>query len=160
MHREGSPVTCPSRPDRHLSANPEVNCCFAISLIKSAVYSFKRFPGMTTFTESVIEQAALAWLESVGWQVRNGNEIAPGEPAAERDDDGRMALGQRLRDALAHLNPAASPAKALSDALRKLNRPKGSALGAEPRAALFGGKRRDGRVPRRRRQHPWRRPRR
>lgn len=32
-----------------------------------------------TFTESIVEQAALAWLESVGWQVRNGAEIAPGE---------------------------------------------------------------------------------
>ncbi len=29
-------------------------------------------------TESVVEQAALAWLESIGWAVRNGAEIAPG----------------------------------------------------------------------------------
>ena len=39
-----------------------------------------------TFTESVVEQAALAWLESIGWTVRNGAEIAPGERAAERSD--------------------------------------------------------------------------
>ena len=26
----------------------------------------------SSFTESVIEQGALAWLESVGWQVHNG----------------------------------------------------------------------------------------
>jgi type I restriction enzyme R subunit len=44
---------------------------------------------MTSFTESVVEQAALAWVESVGWRVRNGAQIAPGEPAAERDDYGR-----------------------------------------------------------------------
>lgn len=25
-----------------------------------------------TFTESVVEQATLAWLESIGWAVRNG----------------------------------------------------------------------------------------
>jgi type I restriction enzyme R subunit len=31
------------------------------------------------FTESVVEEAAIAWLESVGCQVRNGAEIAPGE---------------------------------------------------------------------------------
>ncbi len=37
--------------------------------------------GMTAFTESVVEQAALAWLESVGWIIRNGAEIAPGESA-------------------------------------------------------------------------------
>lgn len=32
-----------------------------------------------TFTESIVEQAALAWLESVGWQGSNGAEFAPGE---------------------------------------------------------------------------------
>jgi len=37
------------------------------------------------FTESVVEQAALAWLESSGWSIRNGAEIAPGEPAAGRE---------------------------------------------------------------------------
>jgi len=34
-------------------------------------------------TESVVEQAALAWLESVGWSVRHGAEMTPGEPAGE-----------------------------------------------------------------------------
>ena len=38
----------------------------------------------TPFTESVVEQAALAWLESTGWSVRNGAEVAAGEPAAGR----------------------------------------------------------------------------
>jgi type I restriction enzyme R subunit len=32
---------------------------------------------MTSFTESVVEQAALAWLESVGWTIVHGPEIAP-----------------------------------------------------------------------------------
>jgi len=36
-----------------------------------------------TFTESVVEQAALAGLESAAWQVRNGADIAFGEPTAE-----------------------------------------------------------------------------
>ena len=49
-------------------------------------------------TESVVEEAALAWLESVGWQIRNGADIAPGEPAAERDDFGQIVLVQRLRE--------------------------------------------------------------
>jgi type I restriction enzyme R subunit len=30
-------------------------------------------------TEWVVEQAALAWFESIGWSVRHGAEIAPGE---------------------------------------------------------------------------------
>ena len=34
------------------------------------------------FSESVVEEAALAWLASVGWSVKKGIEIAPGEPAA------------------------------------------------------------------------------
>jgi len=54
----------------------------------------------TSSTESVVEQAALVWLESAGWQVRNGAEIAPGERAAERHDYGQVGLVQRLRDAL------------------------------------------------------------
>src|SRR5574337_1324671 len=88
---------------------------------------------MTSFTESIVEQAALAWFESVGWQVRNGAEIAPGEPAAERDDYGQVFLAQRLREALARLNPALH-AEALADAFRKLTRPEGADLIVRNRA--------------------------
>ena len=35
------------------------------------------------FTESTVEEAALAWLEATGWQVAHGPEIAPEMPAAE-----------------------------------------------------------------------------
>ena len=88
---------------------------------------------MATFTESVVEQAALAWLESSGWPVRSGAEIAPGEPVAERDDYGQVVLEQRLRDALARLNPDL-PAEALEDAFRKLTRPEGAELIVRNRA--------------------------
>ena len=37
---------------------------------------------MTSFTESTVEEAALAWLDGMGWAVKNGAEIAPGEPSA------------------------------------------------------------------------------
>lgn len=86
------------------------------------------------FTESVVEQAALAWFESVGWAVRNGAEIAPGERAAERSDYGRVILEARLRDALARLNPLL-PAEALEDAFLKLTRPAGAETVARNRAA-------------------------
>lgn len=56
---------------------------------------------MSGFSESVVEQAALAWLESIGWVVRNGAAIASGELAAERTDYGQVVLEQWLRDALA-----------------------------------------------------------
>ncbi|MCA3748326.1 MAG: hypothetical protein IN808_04200, partial [Rubrobacter sp.] len=70
-------------------------------------------------TESVVEQAALAWLESTGWTVRHGPEIAPDAPAAERSDYGQVVLEKRLRDALARLNPSLPP-EALDEAFRKL----------------------------------------
>ncbi len=88
----------------------------------------------TGVTESVVEQAALAWIESLGWEVRNGTEIAPGGPGAERDDYGQVVLAQRLRDALARLNPQL-PAEALEDAFRKLTRPEGAELVVRNRAA-------------------------
>ena len=87
----------------------------------------------TTFTESVVEDAALAWLEALGWTIKNGPEIAPGELAAERTDFGQVVLEQRLHDALAWLNPAL-PATALEDAFRKLTRPEGPTLEVRNRA--------------------------
>ena len=54
----------------------------------------------TTFTESTVEQAALAWLSELGWQVKHGAEIAPDGLFAERRDFGQVVLEQRLRDAL------------------------------------------------------------
>ena len=85
------------------------------------------------FTESIVEQAALAWFESMGWSVKHGAEIAPGEPGAERDEYGQVVLAQRLRDALARLN-SDLPAEALDDAFRKLTRPEGADLLARNRA--------------------------
>ena len=60
-------------------------------------------PGIS---EAQIESAALAWLESLGWRVKHGPEIAPDGPAPERTDFSQVVLEQRLRDALARLNPA------------------------------------------------------
>ncbi len=58
------------------------------------------------FTESVGEQAALAWLESLGYTILSGPEIAPGEPQAEREDY-EVVLERRPRQALQRLNPQA-----------------------------------------------------
>ena len=88
---------------------------------------------MTTLTEADVEHAALDWLAAQGWRVARGPDIAPGTPAAERDDYGQVVLERRLRDALAELNPAL-PASALDDALRRLTRPDGATLEARNRA--------------------------
>ncbi|MGE5481551.1 MAG: type I restriction endonuclease subunit R, partial [Bacteroidota bacterium] len=84
-------------------------------------------------TESLVEQAALAWLESLGWAVKQGPAISPGELAAERSDYREVVLGQRLRDALARLNPNLPP-EALEDAFRRVTQPEGATLEARNRA--------------------------
>jgi type I restriction enzyme R subunit len=79
------------------------------------------------FTESDVEDAALAWLESLGWSVLHGPDIAPGELTAERSDYAQVALEDRLRQALARLNPAV-PAEALDEAFRRVARPEAALL--------------------------------
>ena len=85
-----------------------------------------------TFTESVVEQAALAWLESLGYAVLSGPEIAPDEPQAERADYRQAVLERRLRQALERLNPQFS-SDALEEAYRKLTRPESPSLVANNR---------------------------
>ncbi len=74
-----------------------------------------------SFTESVVEEAALAWLEALGYAVLHGPAIAAGEPAAERGDPNYrdVVLERRLRPALVRLNPGLPP-EVLEDAYRKL----------------------------------------
>ena len=78
---------------------------------------------MTSFTESVVEDAALSWLDDLGWTVLHGPEIAADAPGAERSDPNyrEVVLEDRLRQALVRLNPDL-PAEALDDAFRKLMR--------------------------------------
>jgi type I restriction enzyme R subunit len=84
---------------------------------------------MSTFTESVVEDATLAWLESLGYVVLHGPDIAAGEPAAQRNDPNYrdVVLEGRLRQLLVRLNPEL-PAEALEDAYRKLTRTDASSL--------------------------------
>jgi len=76
---------------------------------------------MSNFTESVVEEAALEWLEGLGYTVLHGPEIAAGEPGAERTDPGYrdVVLQPRLRKALERLNPKL-PSEAIEDAFRRL----------------------------------------
>ena len=41
---------------------------------------------MTAFTESHAEEAALAWLDALGYTILHGPDIAAGMLAAERSD--------------------------------------------------------------------------
>lgn len=85
---------------------------------------------MTTIihiTESTVEDAALAYLEDLGWSIARGPDIAPDTPGAERTDYGDVVLTRRLQDALVRLN-SDLPAGALDDAFRKLTRLEGTSL--------------------------------
>jgi len=84
-------------------------------------------------TESVVEQAALAWFESLGYAVKAGPDIAPEGATAERDSYDEVILSGRLRQALALLN-STLPAEALDDAFRRLTRPEGPTLEIRNRA--------------------------
>ena len=80
-----------------------------------------------SLSESTVEAVALDWLGSLGWTVLHGPDVAPDTPTAERADYGEVVLHDRLRSALARLNPDL-PDDALEDALRRLTRPAGATL--------------------------------
>ncbi len=82
---------------------------------------------MSRFTESQVEDAALGWFASLDWTIVHGPDIAPEAPGMERPDYGTVVLEQRLRDALARLNPGFPPS-ALDEALNKLISPEGVSL--------------------------------
>jgi len=69
--------------------------------------------------ESALEASVLQWYAQSDYVVRFGPEIVPGEPGAERERHDEAFLPDRLRDALAALNPDI-PAEALNDAYRKI----------------------------------------
>jgi len=78
---------------------------------------------VASFTESVVEEATLAWLGALGYAVLHGPDIAAGEPSAERSDPNYrdVLLEPRLRKAFVRLNPDLPP-DAVEDAFRKLTR--------------------------------------
>ena len=88
---------------------------------------------MTNISEFVVEEAVLAWLAGLGWSIKHGPEIAPGELFAERTDYSQVILEDRLRQAIARFNPEL-PDEVLEECFRKLTRPEGSTLEARNRA--------------------------
>jgi len=71
------------------------------------------------FHEYEVESTAIQWFAVQGYNTVLGPDIAPGEPAAERESYGEVVLPSRLRRALVGLNPDL-PTDAISDAFRKL----------------------------------------
>ena len=56
-----------------------------------------------SLNDAIVEDAALTWFGVLGYAVGHGPQLAPGEPAAERDGFGEVG---RLREAIRRLNPA------------------------------------------------------
>ena len=73
------------------------------------------------FTESIVEDAALEWFGELGYAIAPGPQLAPGEPAAERNTFGDVVLMGRLREAVMRLNTTI-PEEAKEEALRKVLR--------------------------------------
>jgi type I restriction enzyme R subunit len=69
--------------------------------------------------ESHIEEAALAWLRELGYSVAGGQDIAPDSHRSERASYGDVILVDRLKAAVARLNPAL-PEDARADAFRRI----------------------------------------
>src|SRR5258708_7056181 len=78
-------------------------------------------------TESTVEQAALAWFESLGYSILHGPEIAPGELFSERQTYGDVVLVKRLTEALADINSQVPP-EAVEEAVRRVLHPETSSL--------------------------------
>src|SRR6516225_9875311 len=68
-------------------------------------------------TEDQLELEALDWLTGTGYTHLYGPHIAPDGPTPERNAFQQVLLADRLRNAIARLNPAV-PASARDDALR------------------------------------------
>jgi type I restriction enzyme R subunit len=58
--------------------------------------------------ESHVEEAALAWLEELGYGVANGITIGPDGHKPERENYGEVLLLDRVKAAIARLNPSLS----------------------------------------------------
>lgn len=79
-------------------------------------------------TEDTAEYAALEWLQSVGYDYVHGGDIAPGEPASERDSYNDVLLVGRLQRALEQINthiPHAARHGVVDEVIRKVQKTEG-----------------------------------
>jgi len=82
---------------------------------------------MNKTSETTLEQTALDWFESLGWQTAFGPDISPDGPACERQDYDQAVLNGRLQIALENINPNIPP-DAVGEAVRKITRTESPSL--------------------------------
>jgi type I restriction enzyme R subunit len=76
---------------------------------------------MKPLTENIIEQSAIEILQLQGWDYINGPEISPEGQSCERENYSQIVLVNRLRTAIAHINPTI-PSDAQEAAIQKVLR--------------------------------------
>ncbi|MBX2970101.1 MAG: type I restriction endonuclease subunit R [Cyclobacteriaceae bacterium] len=76
---------------------------------------------MKPITENIIEESAIEILQSQGWEYANGKEISPEGLFCERENYSQIVLVNRLRNAIAKINPVI-PLDAQEAAVQKVLR--------------------------------------
>lgn len=79
------------------------------------------------FTEGVVEEAALQYFSTLGYEHLHGSTIGPDGVVPERATYSDIVLVGRLQAALERINPDVPP-EGLADAVRKTLRPDGPTL--------------------------------
>ncbi len=77
--------------------------------------------------ESDVEELALLHFAQLGYEVVHGPDIAPGEPASERERYEDVVLRGRLEESLRRLNPDVPPS-AIAEAMRRILVPGSASL--------------------------------
>lgn len=80
-----------------------------------------------SFFESHLEEATLEWFEELGYEVVFAPQIAPDGDYPEREDYQDVILNERLKEALARINPKLS-CEAIEDAFRQIVIPQSPSL--------------------------------
>jgi putative GTP pyrophosphokinase len=95
------PVRLPEEDQKHINRS----LAKGSALIETTDDVFGDIKKMS-LNESIVEDAALEWFGELGYALGHGPQLAPGEPAAERESFGEVVLVGRLRMAIRRLNPA------------------------------------------------------
>jgi type I restriction enzyme R subunit len=81
----------------------------------------------SNFCESHLEEAALEWFEELGYEIVFAPDLAPDGDYPEREDYSDVVLTERLKEALARINPRL-PEEALEEAFRQISIPQSPSL--------------------------------
>ena len=77
---------------------------------------------MSLITEEQVEMQSIEWFKELGYQYKDGCEIAPEGVNPERDDFRKVILEDRLRSALIRNNPEV-PIRTIESAVLQLSNP-------------------------------------